>query len=170
MLKDGHFGRFGGVFYWQRFVFRRVSPSRTPCGGSSARCRPRTSSRKSSATPSISSQAKSAALKKPWRASAIARRCARSRIKSRQTRYDAALQHDFVVSKHRSLSVSWHRRGSTHCFLSFHVSFPSVGTLVSSGGLGPLQQIGTGLMPMQHFAEQPCMRHTPYSRSGERVL
>lgn len=80
MLEDGHIGRFGGVFYWQRFAFKKVSPLRMPFVALSAKCRPRTSLRKSSGTPSISSQAKSAVLKKLWHASEIAKRFVKSRI------------------------------------------------------------------------------------------
>src|ERR1700679_2213911 len=46
-------GMFGGGFFWQRFAFKKASRSKMRCAGSSERYSRRTSSRKSSVTPTI---------------------------------------------------------------------------------------------------------------------
>ena len=43
--------RLGVFASWQKYEFKRVSPSRMPCAGSSAKCSRKTSSRRLSVTP-----------------------------------------------------------------------------------------------------------------------
>ena len=115
-------GRFGGGKFWLRFAFKKANRWKMRCAGSSGRFSRRTSSRKSSVTPTTSSPVRSVASRQLWRASGIVRRLVKSRIefftRREIDRSGGFREKQLKAAKRRTKTGTARRGGAINCSVS----------------------------------------------------